>query len=170
MPQFDPAWFVPQLFWLAVIFIGLMLVMYRLAVPLVGDTLAKRRAHIEQDLNRAAALKVEIEAIAAAYERTLIDARAEAHAILQGARDRFNETAAERHRQVAAAIQEQVVEAEARIGEAKRAALVDVRAVAAETARAAVERLLGIGVDAGAIDAAVDEALALSPVQQGGHA
>lgn len=44
MPQLDYRLFAPQLVWLAIAFVTLYLVMSRLAVPAISDTLERRQA------------------------------------------------------------------------------------------------------------------------------
>jgi len=47
-PQLDYHSFAPQLVWLAIAFLALYLVMSRLAVPAISDTLEKRQAKIQR--------------------------------------------------------------------------------------------------------------------------
>src|SRR6185295_10935420 len=53
MPQLDPSSFAPQLVWLAIAFLALYLVMSRLAVPAISDTIDRRQAKIQGDLDAA---------------------------------------------------------------------------------------------------------------------
>ena len=83
MPQLDISTFPPQLFWLAVTFIVLYLLMSRLGLPRVTAIIEARRKRLDDDLSRAAEVRAEAEATVAAYQRTL----AEARAVLAVARD-----------------------------------------------------------------------------------
>ena len=74
-PPFQKETFASQLIWLALFFIGLYLLMSRVALPRVGGIIAARSATIEKDLAEANRLKQESEAAIAAYEKTLADAR-----------------------------------------------------------------------------------------------
>ena len=83
MPQLDISTFAPQLFWLAVIFVALYIVMKTVALPQVGRAIEARRQRREEDLARAARLKAEADAANEAYQKLLATARAEAQATLR---------------------------------------------------------------------------------------
>jgi F-type H+-transporting ATPase subunit b len=61
--------FPSQLFWLAICFIALYVLMSRLGLPRVGGIIAARSATIENDLGEANRLKQETESAIAAYAR-----------------------------------------------------------------------------------------------------
>ena len=163
MPQLDPAGFVPQLFWLAVSFLVLYVLMKRLAVPRVGRAIEARRQQLDGDLGRAGALRAEAEAALAAYEQTLSTARAEAQATLRQTSGRMAAEAAERQRELAQSLAQQVAEAERRIAEGKDQALSEVRGIALEVGRAVVEKLTGSAPDPARMERAVEGALAGRP-------
>ena len=159
MPQLDFSTFPSQIFWLAVIFVLLYLLMARLALPRVSAMIDARKARIEGDLERAAQMKAEAEAVMAAYERSLADARAQAQATLKEAMDRFAAEAAERQRKAAEALGAETTAAEKRIAAAKAEALTGLRAVAIDVARTATRKLVGVDVDEGTAGAAVDRVM-----------
>ena len=82
MPQLDISTFTPQLFWLAIWFVILYLLMAKLALPRVNRLIETRRQRREGDLARAAQLKADAEAASAAYQKALAEARAQAQALL----------------------------------------------------------------------------------------
>ena len=160
MPQLDPAGFLPQLFWLAVTFLVLYLLMKRFAVPQVGRAIDARRQLLDSDLGRAGALKAEAETLLAGYERALATARADAQARLRETAERMAAEAAERQRGLAATLAEQVAVAERRIAAARDDALGDIRGIAVDVGRNVVEKLTGSAPNAGEMAAAVEGALA----------
>lgn len=159
MPQLDFSTFPSQVFWLAVIFLLLYLLMARVGLPRVAAMIDARKARIEGDLERAAQMKAEAEAVMAAYERSLADARAQAQATLKEAMDRFAAEAAERQRKAAEVLAVETSAAEKRIGEARTQALSGLRAVAIDVARTATRKLVGVDVDEGSAAAAVDRVM-----------
>jgi F-type H+-transporting ATPase subunit b len=159
MPQFDPAFFAPQLFWLAVTFITLYVLMSKVALPKIGAVLDERQRKIDDNLDKAAQLKAEAEAAIAAYEKALAESRAHAHAVIKEASDRLAQEADVRNKELAARLADQIKAGESRIGAAKDKALANVRDVALDVAGAVVGRLVGTGGDKAQLEAAVAAAL-----------
>lgn len=158
MPQLDTTTWPPQLFWLAVTFIALYIVISRVVIPRTGGSIERRRATVEGDLAQAQKLKTETEKAVQAYEATLADARAKAHGIAQANRDKLTaETDAERA-MLDRALGAKIVEAEKKIAASKMKALGDVRAVAAELATSIVAELIGAKVTKAAAAGAVAKA------------
>lgn len=159
MPQFDPAFFAPQLFWLAVTFIILYFLMAKVALPKIGAVLDERQRKIDDNLDKAAQLKAEAEAAVAAYEKALAESRAHAHAVIKETSERLAKQAEERTRELNAKLAEQIKAGEARIAAAKEKAMASVRDVATDIAGAAVARLVGVSADQAQLEAAVATAL-----------
>ncbi|MCB2109185.1 MAG: F0F1 ATP synthase subunit B' [Rhodobacteraceae bacterium] len=159
MPQFDPTFFPSQIFWLAVTFVALYLVISRFAIPRVGEILEQRARLIQDDLDRAANLKADTDAALAAYEKAIADARNQAREVLIAAAGDVKKVADAQNAAVNAEITKQIADAESRIAKAKQDAMDSIKSIAAETAKDAVAKLAGISPDGGKIDGAVAAAL-----------
>jgi len=160
MPQLDISTFAPQLFWLAIWFVVLYLLMAKLALPRVDRVMEARRQQREGDLTRAAQLKADAEAASAAYQRALAEARVQAQATIKETSDKLAADAAERQRALAASLAEQIAEAERRIAGTKEQALAEVRGIAADVGRSVVEKLTGVAPDPAAMTAAIESSVA----------
>ena len=160
MPQLEVSTFVPQLFWLAVTFGLLFLLMANIGLPRVGHLIEARRNRIDDDLARAAQLKTEAEAAMAAYQRTLAEARSEAQAAVKATTDRLAAEAAERQRRLNETLAQQIAEAERQIAAAKQEALAEMHEIAVEVGRSVTEKLTGSPPDAASLATAVDRAIA----------
>jgi F-type H+-transporting ATPase subunit b len=129
------------------------------ALPRVEQVLEDRRKRIEGDLAAAQAAKAEADAAMAAHREATQRARAEAQASIAAAVQAAQAEAQARAEVLNARLNQQIAEAEARIGQARDAAMGALRQVSTETAEALVRRLTG-GADRSVVDAAVDRALA----------
>ena len=158
-PPFQKETFASQLIWLAIFFIGLYLLMSRIALPRVGGIIAARSSQIEGDLAEANRLKQETEGAIAAYEKTLADARANAQAIGAKTRDQLMADADKRRKILEEQLNRKLEDAEKTIAATKTAAMGNVRGIATEAAGAIVERLIGQKPSDKALSDAVADAL-----------
>src|SRR5215469_1136003 len=160
MPQLEVSTFVPQLFWLAITFVVLYLLMKGIGLPRVGGAIDARRRRIDDDLARAAQLKTEAEAVLAAYQEMLAKARTEAQAAVKQTTDRIAAEAAKRQRELGESLARQTAEAERQIAAAKQKALSEMHEIAAEVARSVTEKVTGSAADPLSLAAAVERAIA----------
>lgn len=159
MPQFNPEFFATQLFWLAITFAVLYVLMATIALPTIGKVLDDRQRRIDDNLSKAAQLKTEAEDAIKAYEKALAEARAKAAAVVKERSELLSRQAEEASREQMVRLGAQIKAGEARILEAKTQAMAGVREVALEVAAATIARLLGASPDQGQLDGAVTEAL-----------
>jgi F-type H+-transporting ATPase subunit b len=155
MPQLDTATWPSQLFWLAVTFIALYMVISRIAIPRVGGAIAKRQSTIDGDLAAAQKLKAEAQAAVEAYEQALAAARDRANALALESRNRMGEEAAAERAKLDQALTARVQEAETRIAASRSKALADVQSMAADIARDIASELTGVSISKSAADSAV---------------
>ena len=146
MPQFDPTWFPSQIFWLAVIFLAFYVVLSKLVLPQLGAAIEGREKQIEGDLARAGSLKGESDAMIATYEKALAESRAKAQAVRTETEAKLAKEAATKSAELNAALGDKIKAAEAKIADARRAALSNVEALAAEIAVEAARKIGGISV------------------------
>jgi F-type H+-transporting ATPase subunit b len=157
MPQLDFATYLPQMVWLVIAFVGLYVLMARVALPRIAEVLEEREDRVADDLERAHASKEEAEQVLEAYERELLEARSKAHAVAQESRRRLAAEVAEKKAEVERALEAEAVKATERIGATRNQAMANLRELAQEVTRAAVARLIGRGPDDDAtLVAAVD--------------
>ncbi|HLH94280.1 MAG TPA: F0F1 ATP synthase subunit B' [Xanthobacteraceae bacterium] len=143
-PPFDRTTYPSQLFWLAVTFVALYLLMGRIALPRIGAIIEKRKGRIEGDFAEATRLKGESEAAIAAYERALADARARAQALVNEQRQRQVAEAEKERKALDARLSARIAAAEAGIATSKAAAMENLCGIATEAATAIVQRLAGV--------------------------
>ena len=115
MPQLDYHSFAPQLVWLAIAFLALYFVMSRLAVPAISDTIDKRQAKIQGDLDAAEKANEDTRSLVAAYEKRLADTREDARKLMRERGEADSAAAAARLQALHDKLAAQIGEAEKRI-------------------------------------------------------
>ena len=158
-PPFIKETFASQLFWLALCFVLLYVLMAKVALPRVGEILQARRERIAADLAEAQRHKEESEAAMAAYEKALADARNRAQSIANATRDELMAEAETARKLLESELNAKLAEAERTIAATKLAAMSNVRGVAIEAAQAIVQRLIGVAPQQDVVAAAVERAL-----------
>jgi len=83
MPQLNPEFFVSQLFWLVVTFSFLLVFLWRISLPRIGNVLEKRERKISEDLTAAKELQIEAEKIQETIENQLNQARVDSSEMIK---------------------------------------------------------------------------------------
>jgi F-type H+-transporting ATPase subunit b len=158
-PPFQREHFPSQVVWLVLTFVLLYVLMARVALPRIGSILAERSKRIADDLKTAQDFKEQSEAASAAYEKALADARARAQSIANATRERQAGEAQQAQKHLEAQLHERLAAADRSIAEKRTAAMANVRSIAADTATAIVERLIGKAPAAQEVAAALGDVI-----------
>jgi F-type H+-transporting ATPase subunit b len=142
-PPFQKETFASQLVWLTVSFVLLYLLMSRIALPRIGSILGDRSKHIADDLAAAQRFKEQSDAANLAYEKSLADARSRAQGMASATREQQAAEAEAANKRLEAQLHERLTAAEQSIAATRAAAMGNVGTIAADTASAIVERLIG---------------------------
>ncbi len=158
MPQLDPSTFGSQLFWLAVSFVTLYVVLSVLVLPRIGATMAKRSEQLDGDLAEAEALRAKAEAALEAYEEALAQARAKALVVAQTMRAEVQAETARQKAELDAKLAEEAAAADSRLAATREAALAGLRDAAKDIIG---DVMSSVGVDQAddkSVEAALDAA------------
>lgn len=146
--------------WVALSMVAVFLIMLRMKVPaMVAGMLDKKIAGIKENLDAAARLRKEAEALKAEYEAKLADTAKHADELRVHAEDEAKLIISKAKADATALIARRTKSAEDKIAAAERAAIADLRARAADAATAAAAQLIASGHDAKADKGLVDQAI-----------
>lgn len=158
LPQFDLAQWPGQMVWALVVFAVLYVLFAKVFVPSVGGAIEAREKKISDDIAEARRLKQEAEEKARSAALEMDEARERARKVAADAKAEAKSAAAKRRAEEAGRLAKGFEEAETRIAAAKAEAMGHVRAIAATTALAMIERLTGHAVGGDEIDRALGSA------------
>ena len=142
-PPFKTETFPSQIFWLAITFAFLFVVLWRVAGPGIKSAIVSRRGQIEGDLAKAQKHRTDAEGASAAYQAALSSARTRAQALAEENRKRISGEIERAKQEADAAAQADIAKAEARIAQSRGEARSHVSKAAQEAAIAIVSRLTG---------------------------
>ena len=155
MPQLCFDWYSNQIFWLVITLIVIFLIMSRIALPRIASVLAERHGAIQSDLDTAEEMKTKAVEAEAAYNKALVDARAQANNIVAEARAEIQKDLDAAMVKADAEIAAKSAESAEAIKEIRDNAVSAVKDVANETAAEIVKAVMPGTADAKAVKAAV---------------
>lgn len=159
MPQLDYHLFAPQLVWLAIAFVTLYLVMSRMAVPAISDTLERRQAKIQGDLDAAEKANEDTRALVAAYEKRLADSREDARRLMREQGETDSNAASARLHELSERLAQQIDEAEKRIAKQRDDVMAGLEQMARDIGQDVYGKLAGQAADANALAGKVATAM-----------
>ena len=152
--------------WIAVGFLIVIGVMIYKRVPnMVGTQLDKRAEMIKAELEAATRLRTEAEALLAQYKRKAAEAETEAATILTEARAEAERFSVEARAGLTAQIERRAQQAQDKIAQAETQAMAEIRALAADAATAAAEKLIAARLDAKRAGALIAESIKELPAK-----
>jgi F-type H+-transporting ATPase subunit b len=155
MPQLNFHDFAPQLVWLLIAFVVLYLIMSRLAVPAISDTLEKRQAKIQGDLDAAEKASAETRSAVTAYQKRLADAREEARRLTRERSEADASAASVELTRLGEKLGTQIDAAEKRVADQRAKVLEGLEDMAHDVAADVYAKIAGQPADRGALGAKV---------------
>jgi F-type H+-transporting ATPase subunit b len=147
-------------FWAMIaLFIFLGIVVYLKVPATVTSTLDKRADSIRKELDDARRLREEAQSLLAEYQRKGREAEAEAEQIIDQAKREADALASEAGRRLDEYVASRTKLAEQKIAQAEMQALQEVKALSADVAIAAAERILGAKVKGPAGDTLISRSI-----------
>lgn len=145
-PPFKTDTFPGQLFWLAITFTVLLVVMWRIVGPRISAVIGERKGRIDGDLAAADKHRTDAEAALASYQSALAEARARAQKAAEENRQLVANEVEKAKAAAAVEGKDATAQAEARIAAMRREAAKHVTIAAQDAAAAIVARLIGATV------------------------
>jgi F-type H+-transporting ATPase subunit b len=154
-PPFETQTYPGQLFWLAITFAVLFVVLARIAGPRIASVIGERKGRIANDLAGAEKHRSDAEATLAAYESALAEARGRARTLAEESRKLVDTEVEKAKAEADAAAAEASAKAEAQIAASRAEAAQHVTKMAQDAAVEIVAHLIGERVAPDEAEAAV---------------
>jgi F-type H+-transporting ATPase subunit b len=157
-PPFDASLFSHQLFWFAISFGLLYVLLATVILPRFEKTIVARKARLQADLDAAAAETAAAQAAREGAQAASAQSRAQARGTVEAVRRDVEAELAEADAKAAVEAESRLAEAEARISASRTAALGSLGDAVGELASDIVEQLTGKAPTAVALKSAIAKA------------
>ncbi len=147
-------------FWVAIAFVAFVALIGKRVYVMIIAGLDKRAQAIRDELDEAVRLREEAQALLAGYQRKQRDAVGEAEEIVEHAKAEAAHLAEQAEKDLEAALERRIKQAEEKIAQAEAQAVAEVRDLAVDVAIEATRQLIADNLDETKTTTLVDEAIA----------
>ena len=156
MPQLNPEFWFSQIFWLIITFGILFIILSKLILPKISETLEVRKSQISENIEAAEKEREESENKIKEYEKIILDSKTEAKNYFNKAREKILKDIDKKKEILESEINEEINKAEIEISELVSNSPEKINKIAAETSSDLIKQLIGVEVNNSSIVAIVE--------------
>ena len=159
MPQLDPKYWASQSFWLIIIFLSIYLLIGRIFIPKIKNSIDMRESKIRKDLEEAKVFREEAEKKLKSYKELMETAKIDARKILSESNRSLNEEMQEKKNKIQKEIEKEIYNAENDIKKFKNESLEKVNFISEEIVSSLIKEIFGEDLNRSSIKATVSETI-----------
>ena len=159
MPQLDPKYWASQSFWLIIIFLSIYLLIGRIFIPKIKNSIDMRESKIRKDLEEAKVFREEAEKKLKSYKELMETAKIDARKILYESNRSLNEEMQEKKNKIQKEIEKEIYNAENEIIKFKNESLEKVNFISEEIVSSLIKEIFGEDLNRSSIKATVSETI-----------
>ena len=141
MPQLDPKYWASQSFWLIIIFLSIYLLIARIFIPKIKNSIDMRESKIRKDLEEAKVFREEAEKKLKSYKELMETAKIDARKILYESNRSLNEEMQEKKNKIQKEIEKEIYNAENEIIKFKNESLEKVNFISEEIVSSLIKEI-----------------------------
>ena len=157
MPQLNPEFWASQIFWLILIFSGLYIVIWKIFLPKVTDSIENRKSRIINDLNETQKLKENAEKKLREYNKIIEDTKKEAKKIIEDNKKKLENDIKSKKQKFNEEIEKELMSVEKEIKSLKKLSISSINKIAAEVSSEVIKQLVGTSVNMSNVSAIVED-------------
>lgn len=157
MPQLNPDTWFSQIFWLVITFVFLYVVISKIVLPKLSESIEQRNDHVSDNIDAANHLKNQAEEKYQEYLKIIADAKKEAKEIIEKNKKDLQSDFENRKRDINEKSEQKIKEVENEILEFKKQAIKNIDEIAEQIAKNLVKTVSKIEVNDASAKAIVQE-------------
>ena len=157
MPQLNPEFWISQIFWLILIFSSLYVIIWKVFLPKITDSIENRKSRIVNDLNETQKLKENAENKLKEYNKIIEDAKSEAKRIVEDNKKKLEDDIKNKKQKFNEEIEKELVSVEKEIINLKKSSISNINKIAVEVSSEVIKQLVGTSANKSNISAVVED-------------
>ena len=157
MPQLNPEFWASQIFWLVLIFSSLYIIMWKIFLPKISDSIENRKSRVIGDLNETQKLKENAEKKLREYNKIIDDTKKEAKKIIEDNKKKLENDINSKKQKFNEEIEKELVTIEKEIKSLKKTSISNINRIAVEISSEIVNQIVETKVNASNVSAIVED-------------
>jgi F-type H+-transporting ATPase subunit b len=157
MPQLNPEFWIAQIFWLIVILSSLYIILWKIFLPKITDSIENRKLKVVNDLNEAQTLKENAEIKLKEYDQIIEETKIESKKLLENSKKKVEEDIKNKSLIFNKEIEKEILSTENEIENLKKNSVQSINKIAIETSSEIVKQITGAEVNGSNVSAIVED-------------
>ena len=157
MPQLNPEFWTAQIFWLIIVFTSLYLIIWKIFLPKISNSIENRKLKIINDLNETQKLKESAEKKLDDYNKIIEDSKREAKKIIERDKKKLITDINKKKQDFNDEIEKELLNTESEIKNLKKTSISNINKIAAEVSKELVKKMIGSEINMSNVSAIVED-------------
>ena len=157
MPQLNPEFWAAQIFWLILIFSSLYVIIWKLFLPKITNSIENRKLKIVNDLNETQKLKENAEKKLKEYNKIIENSKKEAKRIIEDGKKKLNKEIENKKQKFNEEIEKELTNVEKEIKNLKKSSMLVINKIAADISSEIIKQTVGTEINKSKLSAVVQD-------------
>jgi|TARA_B100001765_G_scaffold22862_1_gene13037 F-type H+-transporting ATPase subunit b len=157
MPQLNPEFWAAQTFWLILIFSSLYVIIWKLFLPKITNSIENRKLKIVNDLNETQKLKDNAEKKLQEYNKIIENSKKDAKKIIEDGKKKLNREIESKKQKFNEEIEKELTNVEKEIKNLKKSSMLVINKIAADISSEIIKQAIGTEINKSKLSAVVQD-------------
>ena len=157
MPQLNPEFWAAQIFWLILIFSSLYIIIWKLFLPKITNSIENRKLKIVNDLNETQKLKDNAEKKLQEYNKIIENSKKDAKKIIEDGKKKLNREIESKKQKFNEEIEKELTNVEKEIKNLKKSSMLVINKIAADISSEIIKQAIGTEINKSKLSAVVQD-------------
>ena len=159
MPQLNTEFWISQIFWLTLIFIGLYAVIWKVFLPKITNSIENRKSRVVNDLNETQKLKENAEKKLIEYNKIIEETKKEAKQIIEESKKKLEDDIKNKRKKLNEEIERELMVVEKEIKDLKKSSISNINKISIEISSEVIKKIVGMDTNTSNVAAIVEDVI-----------